>query len=85
MKTGVSLPDDLFGQVTACAREQGVTRSAWIARAAAEQVRRQQEDQVTEAVNRAVAAESPASRAERESIAAEARGRMESLAEGEDW
>jgi metal-responsive CopG/Arc/MetJ family transcriptional regulator len=85
VKTGVSLPDDLFALVSASAARQGLSRSAVISTAVAEYLHRQQTDEVTVAINQAVAAESRASRAEREAFAAGARRRMRDLSGGEDW
>jgi predicted transcriptional regulator len=85
VKTGLSLPDDLFVLVSASAERQGLSRSAVITTAVAEYLHRQQTDELTVAIDRAVAAESRASRAEREAFAAGARRRVRDLSEGEDW
>jgi metal-responsive CopG/Arc/MetJ family transcriptional regulator len=55
MKTAISLPDDLFEEIDACARELKTTRSGLLAQAAREFVaRRRRAADPTEAWNRAI-------------------------------
>jgi predicted transcriptional regulator len=55
VKTAISLPDDLFEAIDACARELRTTRSGLLARAAREFVtRRRHGPDPTEAWNRAL-------------------------------
>jgi metal-responsive CopG/Arc/MetJ family transcriptional regulator len=55
MKTAISLPDDLFEEIDACARELKTTRSGLIAQAAREFVaRRRHAADPTGAWNRAI-------------------------------
>ena len=56
MKTAISLPDDLFEEIDACARELKMTRSGLLAQAARDFVaRRRRRFDPTEAWNRAIA------------------------------
>jgi predicted transcriptional regulator len=56
MKTAISLPDELFHAIDACARELKTSRSGVLARAAREFLdRREQPTAATEAWNRAIA------------------------------
>jgi antitoxin MazE6 len=69
MKTAISLPDELFHEIDACARELKTSRSGVLARAARDFLaRRQQPVAATAAWNRAIAragqpGEDPAARA----------------------
>jgi len=55
MKTAISLPDDLYEEIDACARELKMTRSGLLARAAHEFVaRRRRSPDPTDAWNRAI-------------------------------
>jgi len=55
MKTAISLPDELFEAIDACARDLEMTRSGLLARAAREFVARHQRGpDATEAWNRAI-------------------------------
>jgi predicted transcriptional regulator len=55
MKTAISLPDELYAKIDACARELKMTRSGLLAQAAREFVaRRRQAPDATEAWNRAI-------------------------------
>ena len=55
MKTAISLPDDLFEAIDACAKELKTTRSGLLARAAREFVaRRRRDPDPTQAWNRAI-------------------------------
>ena len=56
MKTAISLPDELFAEIDACARELKTSRSGVLARAARDFLdRRQQPVAATAAWNRAIA------------------------------
>jgi len=56
MKTAISLPDDLFAEVDACARKLKLSRSRLLATAASEFVARHREPtDATEAWNQALA------------------------------
>jgi predicted transcriptional regulator len=56
MKTAISLPDDLYAEIDACARRLKMTRSGLLAQAAREFVeRRQRLTEATEAWNHAIA------------------------------
>ncbi len=69
MKTAISLPDELFHEIDACARQLKTSRSGVLARAARDFLdRRQQPVAATAAWNRAIArvgqpGEDPAARA----------------------
>jgi predicted transcriptional regulator len=52
MKTAISLPDDLFRQAEAAAHRLRVSRSQLYAKALAEFLKRQQEDAITERLNK---------------------------------
>ena len=52
MKTAISLPDDLFRQAEAAARRLRISRSHLYAKALAEFLKRQQEDAITERLNK---------------------------------
>lgn len=55
MKTAISLPDELFDEIDACARELKMTRSGLLAQAAREFVaRRRRAANPTDAWNRAI-------------------------------
>jgi metal-responsive CopG/Arc/MetJ family transcriptional regulator len=55
MKTAISLPDDLYDEIDACARRLRMTRSGLLAQAAREFVaRRRRAAEPTEAWNRAI-------------------------------
>jgi predicted transcriptional regulator len=55
VKTAISLPDELFEEIVACARELKMTRSGLLAQAAREFVaRRRRSADPTEAWNRAI-------------------------------
>lgn len=51
MKTAISIPDDLFEQVTRCAAALGMSRSAFFARAAQHLVDDLAKQSLTEQVN----------------------------------
>jgi hypothetical protein len=51
MKTAVSMPDELFNLAEAAARELGVSRSEFYAKAIAEYLERQQSNAITERLN----------------------------------
>jgi predicted transcriptional regulator len=75
MKTAVSLPDDLFAEIDACARALKLTRSGLLAKAARDFVARHRGPDPTQAWNDAIAAagqpgDDPASRAFRRRSAA---------------
>ena len=56
MKTAISLPDELFEEIDACARELKLTRSGLLARAARDFVARcRRRSDATEAWNQAIA------------------------------
>jgi metal-responsive CopG/Arc/MetJ family transcriptional regulator len=55
MKTAVSIPDDVFKEVERLARRLKLSRSRLYSRALAEYLARHAQDQVTEAMNRALA------------------------------
>jgi predicted transcriptional regulator len=55
MKTAISLPDDLYQRVDACARRLKLTRSGLLAAAAREFLARHGPDDATESWNRAIA------------------------------
>jgi predicted transcriptional regulator len=52
MKTAISLPDELFLQAEAAARRLRISRSHLYAKALAEFLKRQQEDAITERLNK---------------------------------
>ena len=56
MKTAISLPDPLFARIEAMAAEQGVSRSAFLARAAELYLERLDDDSLVERINAAIAA-----------------------------
>jgi predicted transcriptional regulator len=56
MKTAISLPDPLFARVTRLARQTRRTRSAVVAAALEEYVARHAPDEITESINRVIAA-----------------------------
>ncbi len=55
MKTGISLPDETFERVERAAAKLGVSRSEFFARAAERWLDALDDDQMTEAINRALA------------------------------
>lgn len=55
MKTAISLPDALFLAAERVAKRQGVTRSELYARALAALIEREDDDAITEALNRVYA------------------------------
>jgi len=56
VKTAISLPDDTFERVERAAAKLGVSRSEFFARAAERWLATLEEEQTTEAINRAIAA-----------------------------
>jgi predicted transcriptional regulator len=56
MKTAVSIPDDVFRKTAALARRAGVSRSQVVSAALREYVARHTPDEVTDAMDRAIAA-----------------------------
>ncbi len=56
MKTAISLPDALFARIEAMAAEQGVSRSAFLARAAELYLERLDDDSLVERINDVIAA-----------------------------
>ncbi len=54
MKTAISLPDDTFKRVQVAAARLGVSRSEFFARAAERWLHDLDDDQTTEAINRAI-------------------------------
>lgn len=56
MKTAISLPDDLFERVDAAATAQGVSRSAFLARAAERYLAHLDDDSLVERINAAIVA-----------------------------
>ncbi len=54
MKTAISLPDDTFQRVEVAAARLGVSRSEFFARAAERWLHDLDDDQTTEAINRAI-------------------------------
>jgi metal-responsive CopG/Arc/MetJ family transcriptional regulator len=55
MKTAISLPDDTFRRVDRAAKQLGVSRSEFFARAAENWLSALEDDGTTEAINRAIA------------------------------
>ena len=55
MKTAISLPDETFARVEQAAKRLGVSRSAFFARAAERWLDDLDDDQTTDAINRALA------------------------------
>ncbi len=55
MKTAVSIPDDVFKEAERLAKKQKTSRSQLYAAALREYLARHSEDQITEAINRALA------------------------------
>ena len=56
MKTAISLPDALFERVDIAAAEQGVSRSAFLARAAERYLQHLDNDSLEDRINEAIAA-----------------------------
>ena len=56
MKTAISLPDDTFHRVDEAAKQLGVSRSEFFARAAERWLDALADDGTTEAINRTIAA-----------------------------
>ncbi|HST56720.1 MAG TPA: ribbon-helix-helix domain-containing protein [Solirubrobacteraceae bacterium] len=54
MKTAISLPDDTFKRVNRAAKQLGVSRSEFFARAAENWLDALEGDDTTEAINRAI-------------------------------
>jgi metal-responsive CopG/Arc/MetJ family transcriptional regulator len=54
MKTAISLPDDTFQRVEVAAARLGVSRSEFFARAAERWLHDLDDDETTEAINRAI-------------------------------
>jgi metal-responsive CopG/Arc/MetJ family transcriptional regulator len=52
MKTAISLPDPLFEEVEAAAKDLGMSRSKLIQTALEEFLKRRREDAITESINR---------------------------------
>jgi metal-responsive CopG/Arc/MetJ family transcriptional regulator len=55
MKTAISLPDNTFQRVNSAAKRLGVSRSEFFARAAENWLDALEEEDTTEAINRAIA------------------------------
>ena len=55
MKTAISLPDETFARVEEAAKRLGVSRSEFFARAAERWLDALDDDQTTDAINRALA------------------------------
>jgi metal-responsive CopG/Arc/MetJ family transcriptional regulator len=55
MKTAISLPDETFGRVERAAAKLGLSRSEFFARAAERWLDDLDDDQTTDAINRAIA------------------------------
>jgi metal-responsive CopG/Arc/MetJ family transcriptional regulator len=55
MKTAISLPDETFRRVNSAAKRLGVSRSEFFARAAENWLAALEEENTTDAINRAIA------------------------------
>jgi predicted ArsR family transcriptional regulator len=79
------MPDDLFARVDAAARELGVSRSEFLARAARRQLEHLDRDGLVEQVNQAYAAEGAAGRAEEQELVGYSMRRLSSGSGQEAW
>jgi metal-responsive CopG/Arc/MetJ family transcriptional regulator len=81
MKTAISIPDDIFSQVTRCADELGMSRSEFFTRAAERYVTYMEDKTLTRQINTALSVSGEDDTTD-DVVAA---GRRALAADGDDW
>jgi len=85
MKTAISVPDEVFKQVSHHAARLGISRSAFFSRAAQQLVTAMELADLTEQINRAVALEGTQGLAEAKAASALSIALIAARSKGEDW